>query len=138
MTSEKVNDLAILKLSDFISPETFRLIPTSAAAFKGGISEIPVSFNLHSDVYKKLNFNINKLQKLYGFSIIGEKLENLNGSPYYSQSYDGKLKCLELNDCGQLWILKFEFLNGECKLYCVKDEEVFHLLNNCRKPPMVD
>ncbi len=137
MTSEKVNDLAILKLSDFLSPETFRLIPTAAAGFKGGISEIPVSFNLHSDVYKKLNFNINKLQKLYGFSILGEKLENLNGSPYYSSYYNGKLKSLELNDCGELWILKFEFLNGECKLYCVKDEEVFHLLNKCRKPPMV-
>ena len=56
MTSEKVNDLAIVNLSDFIIPETFRLIPTSAAGFKGGISEIPVSFNLHSDVYKKIDF----------------------------------------------------------------------------------
>ena len=41
MTTEKVNDLELVKLSDYFRPEKFRIIPGSAITERGGISEMP-------------------------------------------------------------------------------------------------
>lgn len=134
MTTEKVNDLEIIKLSDYFSAKTFRLVPTDAGWEKGGISEVPITFNLHYDFSTQLSFNIGKLQKLYGFSIMGKKLVELNESPYYGPKYQGVLKEVELNDCGILWIVKFGFSNKKDKLYATHADEVMNLLNSCRRP----
>ena len=134
MTSEKINDLELVNLSDYFDSRLVRLIPADAVATSGGISEIPLTFNIHTEVQKKLNFEIKKLQQLYGFAIITKKIKEINESPYYPDKKEGKLRFIELNDCGEVWILKFEFLDDTTKLYAVKSDEVIKLLNNCRKP----
>lgn len=48
MTTEKVNDLELVKLSDYFRPEKFRIIPGSAITERGGISEMPAIFNFYS------------------------------------------------------------------------------------------
>ena len=93
-----------------------------------------MTFNIHTEVQKKLNFETKKLQQLYGFAIITKKIKEINESPYYPDKKEGKLRFIELNDCGEVWILKFEFLDDTTKLYAVKSDEVIKLLNNCRKP----
>ena len=134
MTSEKINDLELVNLSDYFDSRLVRLIPADAVATSGGISEIPLTFNIHAEVQKKLNFETKKLQQLYGFAIITKKIKEINESPYYPDTKEGKLRFIELNDCGEVWILKFEFLDDTTKLYAVKSDEVIKLLNNCRKP----
>lgn len=138
MTTEKVNDLEVVNLCEYLSPQTFRIIPADALWAKGGISEVPVTINLHPDFIKKLNFDVRNLQKLYAFSIMGKKLCELNEGPYYSEVRKGKLKSLELNDCGDLWIFNIEWLSGERKLYAVKAEDVLKILNYCRKPEIIN
>ncbi|MCI5541800.1 MAG: hypothetical protein MR385_06840 [Treponema berlinense] len=134
MTSEKINDLEIVNLSDYFDSKLVRLIPADAVTSSGGISEIPVTFNIHAELNKKLNFETKKLQQLYGFTIITKKIKEINESPYYPNKKEGKLRFIELNDCGDVWILKLEFLDDTTKLYAVKSDEVIQLLNNCRKP----
>lgn len=134
MTSEKINDLEIVNLSDYFDSKLVRLIPADAVTSSGGISEIPVTFNIHAELNKKLNFETKKLQQLYGFTIITKKIKEINESPYYPNKKEGKLRFIELNDCGDVCILKLEFLDDTTKLYAVKSEEVIKLLNNCRKP----
>ena len=134
MTSEKINDLELVNLSDYFDSKLVRLIPADAVTSSGGISEIPVTFNIHAELNKKLNFETKKLQQLYGFTIITKKIKEINESPYYPDKKEGKLRFIELNDCGEVWILKFEFLDDTTKLYAVKSDEVIQLLNNCRKP----
>lgn len=138
MTTEKVNDLEMVRLGDYLSSKTFRIIPADLVYIKGGISEVPVTLNIHPEFCNKLNFDIRKLQKLFAFSIIGKKLEELNEGPYYSQERGGKLKSIELNDCGDVWIINFEWFDGTKKLYTVKTEEVADLLNYCRKPVIIN
>ena len=134
MTSEKINDLEIVNLSDYFDSKLVRLIPADAVTSSGGISEIPVTFNIHAELNKKLNFETKKLQQLYSFTIITKKIKEINESPYYPNKKEGKLRFIELNDCGDVWILKLEFLDDTTKLYAVKSDEVIQLLNNCRKP----
>lgn len=134
MTSEKINDLELVNLSDYFDSKLVRLIPADAVTSSGGISEIPVTFNIHAELNKKLNFETKKLQQLYGFTIITKKIKEINESPYYPNKKEGKLRFIELNDCGDVWILKLEFLDDTTKLYAVKSDEVIQLLNNCRKP----
>lgn len=138
MTTEKVNDLEMVRLGDYLSSKTFRIIPADLVYIKGGISEVPVTLNIHPEFCDKLNFDIRKLQKLFAFSIIGKKLEELNEGPYYSQERGGKLKSIELNDCGDVWIINFEWFDGTKKLYSVKTDEVAELLNYCRKPVIIN
>ncbi|MDY2842962.1 MAG: hypothetical protein SOT81_03135 [Treponema sp.] len=134
MTTEKVNDLEVVDLSEYFDPRKFRLVPADASFLKGGISEIPVNFNFHPDFIKKLGFKINNLQTLYGFSIMGDRLKEMNKSPYYSPKRGGILKEAELNDAGELWILKFETFDGKISLFAAKEAQVLNLLNNCRIP----
>lgn len=134
MTTEKVSDLEIVNLAEYFNPKYFRLVTADAAHVPGGISEVPVYMNLHPEFAKHLRFNINNLQSLFGFAIMGEKLREINQSNYYSQARNGILKHVELNDCGKLWIMKFEFFDETKKLYAVKMEEMVPLLNKCRKP----
>lgn len=138
MTTEKVNDLEIVSLKDYFKVNTFRLIPADIAHIKGGISEVPVEINIHADFAKRLTFDTRNLQKLYGFSIMGKKLQEINGGEYYSPERKGQLKTVELNDCGELWIMKFEMFDGSKKLYAIKSDDVPPILNYCRKPVLLD
>jgi hypothetical protein len=138
MTTEKVSDLEIVSLKSFFDAGKFRLIPADVVHFSGGISEVPVEFNLHTDFAKRLKFDTRNLQTLYGFGRIEKELIAINQGDYYSPARKGKLKAVELNDCGELWILKFEFFDLMIKLYAVKPSEVEELLNECRKPAMLD
>lgn len=136
MTTEKVNDLEIIHLSEYFDPRNFRLVPADAAHIPGGISEVPVYINIHPDFLKELSFDTKNLQQMFGFAIMGKKLKEVNGADYYSPARTGKLKLVELNDCGELWIVKFEFFDDSKKLYAVKKEDVPPLLNYCRKPAL--
>lgn len=133
MTTEKVNDLEIVTLSDYLTPEKFRIIPAEAVFNPGGISEVPVTFNIHLDSSMKLINNFDNLQILYGFGIMNDKLKALNKNEFYSKK-TGNLLSIELNDCGELWILRFELSTEKDKLYAVKANEVIKLINECRHP----
>ena len=115
MTTEKVNDLEIVPLLSFFDPKKFRLIPADAHLFSGGISEIPVHINLHFGFAKQLDFDTRNLQKLYGFGIICREMILVNQGEYYSQERGGKIRLVELNDCGELWIMKFDFFSLSLK-----------------------
>lgn len=134
MTTEKVSDLELIKLSDYFNPMYFRLVPADASKVPGGISEVPVYINIHPDFAKSLNFITNNLHSFFAFAIMSPKVKEINKSNYYSPSRGGCLKLVELNDCGELWIVKFEFFDETKKLYAVKKEELPPLLNRCRKP----
>lgn len=134
MTSEKLKDLELVSLKDYFDSKLMRLISPEASWASGGISEIPIIFNIHADLQKKLNFSTNKLQKLYGFAIITKKIAEINKSPYYPDKYNGCLRLLELNDCGETWIFKLEFIDNTTKLYSVQESDVIDLLNKSRKP----
>lgn len=138
MTTEKVNDLEIISLSDYFDAGKFRIVPADVAHFHGGISEVPVAINIHPDFSKKLNFDTNNLQHFSAFAIMVKKTKEINGGDYYSPARSGKLKVIELNDCGDLWIVKFEFFDDTKKLYTIKADEVPPLLNACRKPVLLD
>ena len=138
MTTEKVNDLEIVPLLSFFDPKKFRLIPADAHLFSGGISEIPVHINLHFGFAKQLDFDTRNLQKLYGFGIICREMILVNQGEYYSQERGGKILLVELNDCGELWIMKFDFFDASSKLYAVERNMVKNLLNQARKPAFLD
>ncbi len=138
MTTEKVNDLEIVPLLSFFDPKKFRLIPADAHLFSGGISEIPVHINLHFGFAKQLDFDTRNLQKLYGFGIICREMILVNQGEYYSQERGGKIRLVELNDCGELWIMKFDFFDASSKLYAVERNMVKNLLNQARKPAFLD
>lgn len=138
MTTEKVNDLEIVPLLSFFDPKKFRLIPADAHLFSGGISEIPVHINLHFGFAKQLDFDTRNLQKLYGFGIICREMILVNQGEYYSQERGGKIRLVELNDCGELWIMKFDFFDASSKLYAVERNKVKNLLNQARKPAFLD
>ncbi len=138
MTSEKVSDLEIVSLKSFFDEKKFRLIPAEIAHIRGGISEVPVQFNIHSGFSKQLKFDTRNLQTLFGFGIIGKELIAVNQGPYYSPERAGKLKAVELNDCGELWIMKFEFFDASIKLLAVRGSEVAELLDACMKPVLLD
>ena len=138
MTTEKVNDLEIVPLLSFFDPKKFRLIPADAHLFSGGISEIPVHINLHSGFAKQLDFDTRNLQKLYGFGIICREMILVNQGEYYSQERGGKIRLVELNDCGELWIMKFDFFDASSKLYAGERNMVKNLLNQARKPAFLD
>ena len=138
MTTEKVNDLEIVPLLSFFDPKKFRLIPADAHLFSGGISEIPVHINLHFGFAKQLDFDTRNLQKLYGFGIICREMILVNQGEYYSQERGGKIRLVELNDCGELWMMKFDFFDASSKLYAVERNMVKNLLNQARKPAFLD
>lgn len=138
MTTEKVNDLEIVSLKDYFDAKKFRIVPAEATHFPGGISEVPVTINIHPEFTKLLSFDTNNLQHFFAFAIMIKKTKEINGSDYYSPSRKGNLKSIELNDCGELWIMKQEFFDETKKLYAVKKEEVPPLMNNCRKPVFID
>lgn len=137
MTTEKVNDLELVSLSDYFIPARFRIIPAELANLKGGISEVPVVFNIHSEFSKKVVFNLTSLQQLFGWGIMNDKLRAINGYQYYGVKDKSKLKRVCFNDSGDLTIMVFEFFEetGEKeKLLAVKTEEVLNLVNNCSFP----
>ena len=138
MTTEKVSDLQVVSLISYFDETKFRLIPADVVHFSGGISEVPVTINLHADFAKELDFDTRNLQTLYGFGRIEKGLIEVNKGPYYSPERKGELKEVELNDCGALWIMKFEFFDASIKLYAVHSQEVKELLNKCRKPALLD
>lgn len=138
MTTEKVIDLDKVSLYSYFDAKKFRLIPANLVHIKGGISEVPVQFNIHPEFAKGLNFDTRNLQTFYGFGIIGKELLVVNHGPYYSLERAGMLKAVELNDCGEFWIMKFEYFDTSIKLLSVRASEVQELLNECLKPMFLD
>ena len=48
MTTEKVNDLELVKLSEYFTPGKFRTIPGTAMTDRGGITEMQAVFNIQT------------------------------------------------------------------------------------------
>lgn len=138
MTTEKVNDLELINLSEYFDSKKFRLVPADVAHIPGGISEVPVTINIHPEFVNQLSFDTKNLQHFSAFGIMTKKVRDINESDYYSPERKGKLKLIELNDCGNLWIIKFEFFDETKKLYSLKMEDVSKLLNSCRRPVLLD
>lgn len=134
MTSQKVNDLELVKLSDYFTPEKFRTIPGSAITNRGGATEVQVVFNINAEFGKRLNFAFSTMFVIYGFSIMNDKLRKINKNKYASYMSEGVLKRITLNDCGERFVMVLELSDAPDELLAVTADEVEYLLNNCMHP----
>ena len=58
MTTEKVNDLELVKLSDYFTPGKFRTIPGTAMTDRGGITEMQAVFNIKYRLCKAFDLSV--------------------------------------------------------------------------------
>lgn len=131
MTTEKLNDLKQVPLTNFFLADYFRIIPVDAVDVPCGLSELPVVFNVHYKLSKEIKFNQTDLQQLYGYTRIINQIVDINQC---STKDKGLIKKICVNDSGDLSIVVFEMKDDSKQLYAVKSEEVLNLLNNCRMP----
>ena len=82
MTTEKVNDLELVKLSDYFTPGKFRTIPGTAMTDRGGITEMQAVFNINTDFAKRLTFQFSTMLVIYGFGILNDKLIEINNHSF--------------------------------------------------------
>lgn len=134
MTSQKVNDLELVKLSDYFTPDKFRVIPGTALSYRGGVGEMPVTFNIHAAFAKRLTFSFSSMLVIYGFGQLNDRLREINKHKYVSYMGEGVLKRISFNDCGELFIMVLELSDAPDILYSVTADEVENLLNNCMHP----
>ena len=107
MTTEKVNDLELVKLSEYFTPGKFRTIPGTAMTDRGGITEMQAVFNINTDFAKRLTFQFSTMNVL---------------------------KRITFNDCGERFVMVLELSDAPDKLLAVTADDVEYLLNNCLHP----
>lgn len=135
MVSTKVNDLEIVKLSDYFTYDKFRTVQGDAIMTQGGITEVPVVFNINIDFARRLTFSFSTMLIIYGFAIMNDKLKEINKNEYTATYMgDGCLKRITMNDCGEKFIMIFELSDAPDQLVTVYADEVEGLLNNCLHP----
>jgi hypothetical protein len=134
MTTEKIKDLKLVRLSDYFIPEKFRIVPRDAIDIRGGMTEVQVIFNLHQKFTNLLTFDYSSILVIYGYAQLNDELRKINKHMYMSIEGKGVLKRVTFNDCGELFIIIFELADSQDKLVTVKAEEVAFLLNNCMHP----
>lgn len=134
MTTEKIKDLKLVRLSDYLTPEKFRIVPRDAIDISGGITEVRVVFNLHQEFGGLLTFDYSSILVIYGYAQLNDELRKINKHKYTAVEGKGVLKRITFNDCGELFIIVFELSDAEDKLVTVRSEEVAFLLNNCLHP----
>ncbi|MCQ2572777.1 MAG: hypothetical protein MJ182_02650 [Treponema sp.] len=134
MTTEKVSDMEMIKLSDYFVPQTFRTVSTELLGQSGGITEVSVIFHIHGDFAKQLYFNYSGVLTLYGFGHLNDTLKAINQADYMHYGKPGLIDKVSMNDCGDVFIMVIELKNGEKILKKVPTSEVKLLLNSCRHP----
>ncbi|MFR8879972.1 MAG: hypothetical protein ACLVHD_00940 [Clostridium sp.] len=134
MTTEKVNDLELVKLSDYFTPGKFRTIPGTAMTDRGGITEMQAVFNINTDFAKRLTFQFSTMLVIYGFGILNDKLIEINKSKYVGYKEENVLKRITFNDCGEWFVMVLELSDAPDKLLAVTADDVEYLLNNCLHP----
>lgn len=134
MTTESVNNMELVSLSDFFSPKKFRLIPDDALTRRGGVSEVQVVFHLRKKFTQKLNFECSSILVLYGYAVMNDRLKEINQACYTIPVKDSRLKKIELNDCGERFVMVLSLRKEKELLYAVDAHEVADLLNNCMHP----
>ena len=134
MTTEKVNDLELVKLSDYFTPGKFRTIPGTAMTDRGGITEMKAVFNINTDFAKRLTFQFSTMLVIYGFGILNDKLIEINKSKYVGYKEENVLKRITFNDCGERFVMVLELSDAPDKLLAVTADDVEYLLNNCLHP----
>ena len=134
MTTEKVNDLELVKLSDYFTPGKFRTIPGTAMTDRGGITEMQAVFNINTDFAKRLTFQFSTMLVIYGFGILNDKLIEINKSKYVGDKEENVLKRITFNDCGERFVMVLELSDAPDKLLAVTADDVEYLLNNCLHP----
>ena len=133
MTTEKVNDLELVKLSDYFTPGKFRTIPGTMTD-RGGITEMQAVFNINTDFAKRLTFQFSTMLVIYGFGILNDKLIEINKSKYVGYKEENVLKRITFNDCGERFVMVLELSDAPDKLLAVTADDVEYLLNNCLHP----
>ena len=134
MTTEKVNDLELVKLSDYFTPGKFRTIPGTAMTDRGGITEMQAVFNINTDFAKRLTFQFSTMLVIYAFGILPAKLIQINKSKYVGYKEENVLKRITFNDCGEWFVMVLELSDAPDKLLAVTADDVEYLLNNCLHP----
>ena len=119
MTTEKVNDLELVKLSDYFTPGKFRTIPGTAMTDRGGITEMQAVFNINTDFAKRLTFQFSTMLVIYGFGILNDKLIEINKSKYVGYKEENVLKRITFNDCGERFVMVLELSDAPDKLLAV-------------------
>ena len=134
MTTEKVNDLELVKLSDYFTPGKFRTIPGTAMTDRGPNTEMQAVFNINTDFAKRLTFQFSTMLVIYGFGILNDKLIEINKSKYVGYKEENVLKRITFNDCGERFVMVLELSDAPDKLLAVTADDVEYLLNNCLHP----
>ena len=134
MTTEKVNDLELVKLSDYFTPGKFRTIPGTAMTDRGGFSVMQAVFNMNTEFAKRLTFEFSTMLVIYGFGILNDKLIEINKSKYVGYKEENVLKRITFNDCGERFVMVLELSDAPDKLLAVTADDVEYLLNNCLHP----
>lgn len=132
MTQDKLNDAVFAKLSDYIIPEQFRTVKDVESLVSGGISEVKVVIDMTETFASKLSFPRSTMNIIYGFTILSEKVREINGARYIK---DGVLRKIGINDWGDKFLVVFEVTEGLDPVIFVTSDEVRYLLENCRRAP---
>ena len=132
MTTEKVNDLELVKLSDYFTPGKFRTIPGTAMTDRGGITEMQAVFNINTDFAKRLTFQFSTMQSTTSVRSIPTSSHARQSSSAITlkQRWVSVFK----ESCLQDIVMVLELSDAPDKLLAVTADDVEYLLNNCLHP----
>lgn len=126
MSSRYVN-IQKIELSKLFDVKDCRLIREEHRKIPGGISEIPIKFDIKKDFTSKLNFKIPWDGEVYAFVKGKKKLFGTTG-------YDNTRK-ITISDWDSHFVIIFEDDKGnEEPIYSAEKSDVKYLLENCRRP----
>ena len=124
-------DIELVKLDKFFTPAKFRTVCDEGMLSEGGVTEIKVITELRDKSAKKLNFKYSNMMVIYGFAIMNDCLRQMNKDKYASYYGNGIIKRVVMSDCGEVFTVTFEYVEGKPEIYKVDSEEVIELLNEC-------
>ncbi len=115
-------------LSELLTAELARLVPSSLRTLSGGYTEIPLEVRLRPETAEKLSYRIPWDGTLYGFVRGKEALRMRLGLPVPPES-------VTLSDRKGRFTLIFETEPAESTAaFSVSEAEVLALLEQCRRP----
>ena len=132
MAPKHYDNMRDAALSDYITPDTMRLIAESCRSISGGCSEIPLEIQLQPKTAEKLSYHVPWDGVLDGFVRGREPLRQKLGLSLPLQS-------ATISDWNEGFVLIFETADAaETAAFRISEQDVLNLLENCRRPPEME
>ena len=129
LASKRHSIIEFIKLEDHLPAKHFRTIPPRLRNVPCGSTEIPVEFELSSQLAAKMKFPVTWDGKVYGYVHDNKKLQSIFTG---DMAKDLKSRRILLNDWGEAFLVTFE--NGardkEVTFFATTNE-VQYLFDNC-------